>query len=190
MSANPDSAERGGCPTAEELAAFGVGRLPDGALEAVAAHLEGCAACRALLSALDGRPDPLEQELRRPLPPGLLSGGGGTPEPTAGDTAGYPAARTVDGLPAVPGYEVLDELGRGGMGVVYRAWQPGPNRLVALKMLRAGDDAGPAELARFRTEAEAVGRLRHPHVAQIYEVGEHQGRPYLALERSEERRVG
>src|SRR5262249_23229584 len=55
-------------------------------------------------------------------------------------------------------------------------------RLVALKMIRAGDQAGPQELARFRTEAEAVARLRHPNIVQIYEVGEHQAQPYLALE--------
>src|SRR5262249_31009066 len=73
---------------------------------------------------------------------------------------GAPPPGAVE-LPAVPGYEVLRELGRGGMGVVYQAWQTGLNRLAALKMILAGDYAGPPELARFRTEAEAVGRLQH-----------------------------
>jgi WD40 repeat protein len=84
--------------------------------------------------------------------------------------------------PAVPGYEVLGLLGRGGMGVVYRARQLGLNRLVALKMVRAGAGAGSDELARFRSEAEAVARLQHPHIVQVFEVGEHAGLPFFSLE--------
>ena len=83
--------------------------------------------------------------------------------------------------PAIPGYEILGELGRGGMGQVYRARQTKLKRQVALKMIRGGD-ASEVEIARFRTEAEAVARLQDPGIVQIHEIGEHAGSPFLALE--------
>jgi serine/threonine-protein kinase len=83
---------------------------------------------------------------------------------------------------AVPGYEILDVLDRGGMGIVYRARQVALKRVVALKMILAGPHAGPAQRARFRTEAEALARLRHPNIVQIYEVGEVEDRPFFAME--------
>jgi serine/threonine-protein kinase len=85
-------------------------------------------------------------------------------------------------LPQVPGYEVEAVLGRGGMGVVFRARHLRLNRVVALKMLLAGAYAGPRDKHRFQREAEAVARLRHPNVVQIHDVGDADGRPYFTME--------
>ena len=81
-----------------------------------------------------------------------------------------------------PGYELLEELGRGGMAVVFRAKQQILNRIVALKMLLAGGVASKEVLARIQQEARAVAQLQHPGIVQIHEVGEHRGLPYLSLE--------
>ena len=81
-----------------------------------------------------------------------------------------------------PGYELLEEIGRGGVAVVFRARQQILNRIVALKMLLAGGVASKEVLARVQQEAQAVAQLQHPGIVQIHEVGEHRGLPYLSLE--------
>jgi serine/threonine-protein kinase len=79
-------------------------------------------------------------------------------------------------------YRLDEEIGRGGMGVVYRAWDTQLNRLVAVKMIRTPSWATPEALARFRAEAVAAARLQHPNIVQVFETGEHAGRPYVVLE--------
>jgi hypothetical protein len=99
------------------------------------------------------------------------------PAATRGEQDARPAP-----LPVIDGYEVGELLGRGGMGLVFKARHRALKRDVALKIVVSGAHAGALERERFRTEAEAVARLQHPGIVHIYEVGEQAGCPYLALE--------
>src|SRR5439155_14350977 len=103
-------------------------------------------------------------------------------EPTTDIVAPPPGAAPTAVLSPgtfVAGYEILGVLGRGGMGVVYKAVQPGLKRVVALKMIH-GEALDASSFERFRREAEAIAQLQHPHIVQIHEIGEHEGRPFFS----------
>ena len=178
------------CPSEEQLADLLADALSAAERDALALHVEGCASCQERLARMTGNSDTetwrrtevlfggsdAEEEMMRRLkqmPPRI--------SPPVEMQGARPAAVDFEG-PVVPGYEILGELGRGGMGVVYRARQLGLQRTVALKMLLNGMQADPKDLARFRTESAAIARLQHPNIVQIYDVGEAAGRPYFVLE--------
>jgi hypothetical protein len=134
------------------------GTLPEDELSQADAHLWQCHDCR---DALRQRTEPTPD-----LPPLAAPRSEGAAPQSA--------------LPAVPGYEVLGELGRGGMAVVYQAQQLRPHRVVALKVLHTGLPADARR--RFFAESEALALLQHPGIVQVYEAGEQDGRPYFSLE--------
>ena len=198
-----------GCAGRDLLEQFLGGHLSRTAREEVAEHVEVCTACQGLLDRLtsggpalprtaliandDAEAEPAPEfleRLRRTLPEGtappellLRRSRNGIASQASDDTdPGHELAGVASPPAAIPGYEVLGELSRGGMGVVYRARQVGLNRLVALKMIHAGARAGAVDRARFQTEAEAVARLHHPNIIQIYDIGQCDGCPYFTME--------
>jgi len=186
-----------GCPGRDDLDAFANGELEPHKQEAVAEHLCGCASCESSLQALRGEETALHRLRLQPDPMFLLDATQW--EPLAARARGIPAEHpgtatvtdagsrkhTAEG-PPLPiifgGYVLLERLGRGGMGIVYKARQEALKRMVALKMVRAGVYASPEERTRFRREGEVVARVQHANVVQIYEFSEHEGQLYFSME--------
>src|SRR4051794_31545374 len=182
-------------PTADELRALSLGRLAELELARVSAHLGACPECCRRIDQVSAA-DPLLTQLqqvaarggetlvspdrRRSAVPALRRGQGARAAARAGDPG------TQEGIPPAPkqigSYDIRPGVGRGGMGVVYRAWHRGLHRPAALKVVLAGDFASPTQELRFRLEAELAARVQHPNIVQVYEIGNYQGRPFLAME--------
>ena len=182
-------------PGDEELRALSIGQLAETELALISAHLADCPACclridqlatdDRLLTRLQQSAANRDEVLvgpaqRRSAVRALRQSN----QSKSGTRIRDHAAVTVT-LPApkqVGDYEILAEVGRGGMGVVYKARHRGLNRLTALKMILAGQFASPAQELRFRLEAELAARVQHPNIVQVHEIGSYEGRPFLALE--------
>ncbi len=188
------------CPSDEKLAGLLADALSTTERDALAQHVEACASCQEKLAHLTEISDAemwqraehlpprseAEEEIVRRLKLARRSSAPFPPDPADTTILRSANARTpavVDSQwPAVPGYEIVGVLGRGGMAVVFKARHLALQRIVALKMLQNWAHAGEKELARFRAEADVIARLQHPNIVQIYDVGEVAGRPYFALE--------
>jgi WD40 repeat protein len=179
------------CPTQEELRLLLTEDLAGPDAAALEAHVESCAICQRTLEELTSKNSLLTsvadqtwvnksggeflRKLERTPPDAktLYSFHEGSDSP--------PDEATLQ-LPTVPGYEILGVLGRGSMGVVYKALQLRLSRTVALKFVLAGRHASPTDLVRFLSEAEMSARLQHPNIVQVYDVGHHEALPYFTLE--------
>jgi RNA polymerase sigma-70 factor (ECF subfamily) len=191
-----NEARHGPCPSPDQLERLLEEELSPAELRAVSAHVAACAICQAALERLtdDDGPGPappaptinahpplpepsraffgrLKQAVAPAPPPPPDRSPDDTPDPArppVPPVADAPGSPDMLAWPSVPGYEILGELGRSGMGIVYRARQAGLNRPLALKLIRA--------------EAKAAARLRHHNIVQVYDTGECQGRPHFVLE--------
>ena len=190
------------CPSEDKFARLLADELSTAERDALAQHVEECALCRQELARLTEISDAATWQHAKHLPPsskaeedvvGRLKLVRRSPAPIPPDPAETQAENLVPGklaaaatidfeIPSVPGYEIIGILGRGGMGVVFKARQIALHRIVALKMLQNLERAGEKEFARFRAEADVIARLQHPNIVQIYDVGEVAGRPYFVLE--------
>ena len=174
------------CPTHPELLHFALGDLPEAQFDVLARHVESCAACEATLQGFDGLSDAFAARLRalatagtaprlEPVPDEVLQ---------AAQAAGPPPAASLP--PAerrrLDKFELLEELGAGSYGNVFRARDTELDRLVAIKLLRAGRLASRAQIDRFLREARSAAQLKHEGIVSLYEIGQHADEAWYLVE--------
>src|SRR5262245_26280479 len=160
------------CPPLALLVAYSLGKLPAPTLERIANHLSNCKRCETLLHESPQVEDSLIENLRRCALADRPTAHHEQVTPVTQAVVcdvGAPSGTIKSGLPVRLGqYELLEELGRGGMGVVYKARQVGLNRIVAVKLALGGPVPGSEAFARFQVEGEAIGRLQHDNIVRVY----------------------
>jgi eukaryotic-like serine/threonine-protein kinase len=173
------------CPEPTVLAAFGRGDLPKDICEQIAAHVPDCPSCQHMLAQLGEGSDALLSGLRH-----IQGKDAATPLPDTQPTQ-HPSPSQASALRTPPEYELLGEVGRGGMGMVFRARDIRLNREVAIKLLRDDCRAEPSVYARFVAEAQITGQLQHPGIPAVHELGQlPDGRPFLAMKLVKGRTLG
>lgn len=177
---NSEKAMPRDCPSRQELTDFVLGEIPEVEGEQIAVHLETCLHCEQTARELDGLTDAAILALR---PSSIAGRADPLCSSTNPESADPPFDQFVTGnFEALDDYEIIGELGRGGMGVVYRAWQKSLRRTIALKMLLGSRFTDFQTRLRFKSEAEAIAQLQHPHIVQIFQIGEADGQPFFTLE--------
>ncbi len=173
------------CPSNAELVELVEGRLSGSARGQLKTHLAGCDACAAVVDGLTSEEEREALGASDRLDLGTAQAILGEPTPTWIDGPAVPSSRraapTLVRGAQVGRYLVLSLIGRGGMGEVYAAYDPDLDRRVALKLLHTRQDASLSR-ARLLREARALGKLSHPNVVQVYDVGEHEGDVFVAME--------
>ena len=169
-------------PPVPQIAAYVLGRLPEHEATSVEEHLAACEDCARLVCALPVDPflTAFRKAARAAASPDTMTYDNDDPFRTTASAAEAPEPQSAPPVP--PGFEILGELGRGGMGVVYKARQIALNRVVAIKVVLAGGHANAQHRARFVREAETAAGIGHSHVVHVYETGTWAGQPYLVLE--------
>jgi len=177
------------CPAPDQLSDLLSDRLDEEQRTRLESHLGECPACQQALLLLAGNLDSRQWQMLNGVcrpgtpPPGARESLDAYPEPSASflERLGCLASRGVQSYPSIPGFEILAEVGRGGMAIVYKARQTRLNRVVALKVIQA-DNLSPERLSRARRGAEIIAGLKHPNILRLFEVGKHENLLYGVCE--------